>query len=82
VKETTMNQVRLEASRGPGTVTGLRGASWIAAALGEAAQRFEEWRRRMRSRQELMALGDDVLKDIGVGRSEAFREYSKPFWRN
>lgn len=73
-----MNQVRLEASRGPGQGR----ASRVVAALGEAAQRFEEWRRRMRSRHELMALGDDVLKDIGLGRSEAFREYSKPFWRN
>ncbi len=50
------------------------------AALAWAGARFEEWRRRARGRRELMALGDDVLKDIGLGRSEAFREYSKPFW--
>jgi len=53
----------------------------LGAALGEAGRRLDEWRRRARARRELMALGDDGLKDIGLGRSEAYREYSKPFWR-
>ncbi|HXQ67207.1 MAG: DUF1127 domain-containing protein [Alphaproteobacteria bacterium] len=53
----------------------------LGAALSEVGRRFDEWQRRARSRHELMALGDDVLKDMGLGRSEAYREYSKPFWR-
>jgi len=53
----------------------------LGAALGEAGRRLDEWRMRARARRELMALGDDGLKDIGLGRSEAYREYSKPFWR-
>ncbi|MGO8867907.1 MAG: DUF1127 domain-containing protein [Alphaproteobacteria bacterium] len=53
----------------------------LGAALGEAGRRFDEWRSRARARHELMALGDHELKDIGLGRSEAYREYSKPFWR-
>lgn len=53
----------------------------LGAALGEAGRRLDEWHRRARARRELMALGDDGLKDIGLGRSEAYREYSKPFWR-
>ncbi len=35
---------------------------------------------RRRSRIALMELSDDLLKDIGVSRSEAFRESNRPFW--
>lgn len=35
---------------------------------------------RRRSRLSLMELTDDQLKDIGVSRSEAFREAHRPFW--
>ncbi|MEQ1944250.1 DUF1127 domain-containing protein [Mesorhizobium sp. VNQ89] len=35
---------------------------------------------RRRSRIALMELSDDMLKDIGVSRSEAFRESNRPFW--
>lgn len=35
---------------------------------------------RRRSRIALMELSDDMLKDIGVSRSEAFREANRPFW--
>jgi len=73
-----MNQIKTETSRKPAQAS----AGKLMAALGEAAERFEQWRRRARGRHQLMSLGDDVLKDIGVGRSEAYSEYSKPFWRN
>jgi uncharacterized protein YjiS (DUF1127 family) len=42
---------------------------------------FKEWRRRVRSRNELAALCDRCLRDIGVTRYDAYRETSKPFWR-
>lgn len=32
-----------------------------------------------RERRALMQLDDRMLKDIGIGRSEAYREASKPF---
>jgi uncharacterized protein YjiS (DUF1127 family) len=48
--------------------------------LGLAAM-LKEWRRRVRSRNELAALCDRCLRDIGVTRYEAYRETSKPFWR-
>lgn len=35
---------------------------------------------RRRSRLALMELTDDMLKDIGVSRSEAYQEASRPFW--
>lgn len=35
---------------------------------------------RRRSRLALMELSDSQLKDIGISRSDAFREASRPFW--
>jgi uncharacterized protein YjiS (DUF1127 family) len=42
--------------------------------------RIGEWRRRLRSRQELEALSDATLRDIGIARCDARRETQKPFW--
>jgi uncharacterized protein YjiS (DUF1127 family) len=39
------------------------------------------WRRRARGRQELAALSDRCLRDIGLTRYDALREVRKPFWR-
>lgn len=36
---------------------------------------------RRKQRQALMGLDDYLLKDIGISRSEAEQEVSKPFWR-
>lgn len=41
---------------------------------------FAEWRRRARSRSELMNLSDTDLRDIGVSRCSREIEASKPFW--
>ena len=35
---------------------------------------------RRRSRLTLMELTDTQLKDIGISRSEAYREANRPFW--
>lgn len=50
-------------------------------AVTRAAGLVAEWRQRSRSRRELMALDDRLLQDIGLGRGDAYMEYSKPFWR-
>jgi uncharacterized protein YjiS (DUF1127 family) len=39
------------------------------------------WRERARSRQQLLRLNDDLLKDIGLSRADVHREAVKPFWR-
>jgi uncharacterized protein YjiS (DUF1127 family) len=39
-----------------------------------------EWRRRLRSRDELMGLSDRSLHDIGLSRSDATFEAGKAFW--
>ena len=40
-------------------------------------QRFE----RRRQRLALLALSDHMLKDIGLSRTDAIQEGTKPFWR-
>ena len=44
--------------------------------------RMEAWAERRRQRRALLELNDHLLKDIGIGRGEAYREGSKPFWRS
>jgi uncharacterized protein YjiS (DUF1127 family) len=39
-----------------------------------------EWRRRARSRTELMTVGERTLRDMGVSHASACFEASKPFW--
>ena len=41
---------------------------------------FIEWRRRARSRSELIGLSERNLMDIGLSRCGATFEASKPFW--
>jgi uncharacterized protein YjiS (DUF1127 family) len=48
--------------------------AWVFATL-------REWRRRIRSRQELARLDDRMLKDIGLSHAEREFLANKPFWR-
>jgi uncharacterized protein YjiS (DUF1127 family) len=49
--------------------------------LGRAAALLRGWRRRARSRMDLAALDDRMLRDIGITRVDVWREINKPFWR-
>lgn len=40
-----------------------------------------DWRQRHRERAELRLLDDRTLKDVGLTRSDVWRECRKPFWR-
>jgi uncharacterized protein YjiS (DUF1127 family) len=44
--------------------------------------RLVHWGDRSAQRRQLAQLDDRMLKDIGVGRSEAYRECSKWFWQD
>jgi uncharacterized protein YjiS (DUF1127 family) len=52
-----------------------RGLNW-----SQLKCQFVEWRRRLRSRDELQYLSDQTLRDIGITRCDAHREMAKPFW--
>jgi uncharacterized protein YjiS (DUF1127 family) len=43
--------------------------------------KVREWRRRVRTRNELMMLSDNDLRDIRWTRAEVEAEARKPFWR-
>jgi uncharacterized protein YjiS (DUF1127 family) len=51
----------------------------------ESVRRFiklvEMWRRRARSRRELMERTDQELRDLGITRHDASHEVAKPFWK-
>jgi len=36
---------------------------------------------RRREMAEVMAMPEHLLRDIGIAREDAYREYRKPFWR-
>jgi uncharacterized protein YjiS (DUF1127 family) len=42
---------------------------------------LDDWSERHRQRRALLELSDHMLRDIGIGRSEAYQEGRKPFWR-
>ena len=50
--------------------------------LSELRTAFAQWRERARSRRALRALDDRELWDMGLTRSDAEFEASKPFWQN
>ncbi len=53
----------------------------LVAHFGSAAATWHLWRERSRSRAQLRELSDHLLRDIGISRSQADVEGSKPFWR-
>jgi uncharacterized protein YjiS (DUF1127 family) len=53
----------------------------LSDAGGHVITTLREWRRRTREREELIALDDRMLKDIGLTRADAEFLSNKPFWR-
>jgi len=43
---------------------------------------INHWRAVSRQRRELHNMSDFMLKDIGLSRTDADREASRPFWKN
>jgi uncharacterized protein YjiS (DUF1127 family) len=50
-------------------------------ALLKMVDAYLAWDEVRRQRRALLALSDDMLKDIGISRSQAEAEGSKPFWQ-
>jgi uncharacterized protein YjiS (DUF1127 family) len=57
----------------------------IAKAIPLLSERFvetvNEWRRRSRSRRELLTLDQRDLCDVRLTRCDAVAEGNKPFWK-
>ena len=53
----------------------------VGGRIKRALDILREWRRRIREREELAALDDRMLRDIGLTRADARYLISKPFWR-
>lgn len=51
------------------------------SALARVLDTVSEWRRRYRGRRELAAISARDLHDMGITRTDADHELSKPFWR-
>lgn len=43
-------------------------------------EKLLRWQELAAQRRALLGLDDQVLKDIGIGRGDAFREAQRPFW--
>ena len=60
-------------------------AQIIAADVVPVLDRIIEapiaWIERTRERRQLAALGDNMLKDIGLNRADLETVTNKPFWR-
>jgi uncharacterized protein YjiS (DUF1127 family) len=58
---------------------------WLTVDAGsfavKAIETFREWRRRTRSRLDLMALDPRELRDLRLTRADAMREARKSFWK-
>lgn len=53
----------------------------LHGAIRQALVTLRIWHWRIRTRRQLLTLGDRMLADIGVSRVDASREAAKPFWR-
>lgn len=56
-----------------------RSVSFVSL-LHASWQRLGRWHALYRQRQQLAALSDDMLKDIGLSRADIETEASRPFW--
>ena len=54
--------------------------SMLAAAMARAFDTLSTWQERAHQRASLAALDDHMLADIGLTRTDVYRECRKPFW--
>jgi uncharacterized protein YjiS (DUF1127 family) len=54
----------------------------FGSVLRHLKGRVVAWQERAQMRRGLAAMDDRLLRDIGLTRAQASREYGKPFWRS
>ena len=52
-----------------------------ARPFAKLLQQVAQWQKRARSRYLLQQLDDRMLRDIGLSRSDVYRECAKYFWQ-
>lgn len=52
----------------------------FSQSLRAAWQQLGRWHALYRQRQQLAALSDEMLKDIGLSRADIETEITRPFW--
>ena len=65
---------------GLGQIEPRRTDNWFLVLLSDIVLLLQVMAEKRRSRRALSALNDELLKDIGLSRSQALRESSRPFW--
>ncbi|HUC62856.1 MAG TPA: DUF1127 domain-containing protein [Alphaproteobacteria bacterium] len=58
-----------------------RALARVALVLVRVHDKVAVWHERRAERRALMGLDAAALKDLGLGRGDAYREFVKPFWR-
>lgn len=58
------------------------GRTNLLGSLFASFQMTYLWYERVKQRQRLAELDDHLLRDIGIDRTAAMEEASKPFWRS
>ncbi len=53
----------------------------LTESLSDLMGRMQHWIDVYRQRQQLAALDDHMLQDIGLDRASVNQELSKPFWK-
>jgi uncharacterized protein YjiS (DUF1127 family) len=69
--------------RAPGAAAGSGGTVWglVGAIVMVAIATLLAWGERRRQRRALRELSPELLRDIGIGPADVYREVEKPFWR-
>lgn len=75
-----MDAIRLRRAAPP--AIGARIATLPVRLLLRVSNAVLGWQSRARDRYHLAALDDHMLRDMGLTRLDADREFRKPFWRD
>jgi len=54
----------------------------LTGMIVRAIEALLAWHERSTQRRLLLSLSDQMLKDVGLSRADAWQEGNKPFWRS
>jgi uncharacterized protein YjiS (DUF1127 family) len=61
-------------------ISQVNGRRSLAGLVRAAWRQLRRWHSLYRQRQQLAAMSDEMLKDIGLSRADIETEVSRPFW--